>query len=138
MKLRFEPVHKLCAQAVDDGTVPGLVLLVAAGGQIVFHDAFGARQLVPRTLPMFPDTLFDLASITKAAVTSVIAMREVAAGRLALELPVVELLPEFEGAARAAVTVRQLLSHSSGLPAHRPFWQQAAAAASERRAVSLL
>jgi CubicO group peptidase (beta-lactamase class C family) len=138
MKLRFEPVHKLCAEATDDGTVPGLVLLVAAGGQIVFHDAFGARQLVPRKLPMLRDTLFDVASITKAAVTSVIAMREVGEGRLVLELPVVELLPEFAGPDRAAVTVRQLLSHSSGLPAHRPFWKQAAEAASERRAVSLL
>ena len=138
MKLRFEPVHKLCAEATDDGTVPGLVLLVAAGGQIVFHEAFGARQLVPRNLPLFRDTLFDVASITKAVVTSVIAMREVGAGRLVLELPVVELLPEFEGADRAGVTVRQLLSHSSGLPAHRPFWKLAAEAASERRAISLL
>src|SRR6187551_3840985 len=138
MKLRFEPVHKLCAAATDDGTVPGLALLVAAGGRIVFHDGFGARQLVPRMLPVFRDTLFDVASITKAVVTSVLAMREVARGRLTLELPVVELLPEFEGADRARVTIRQLLSHSSGLPAHRPFWRQAAAAPSERRAISLL
>jgi CubicO group peptidase (beta-lactamase class C family) len=138
MKLRFEPVHKLCNGAADDGTVPGLVLLVSTGGNVVFHEAFGARQLVPRNLPVFRDTLFDVASITKAVVTSVIAMREVGAGRVALELPVVDLLPEFEGADRAGVTVRQLLSHSSGLPAHRPFWRQAAAAASERRAISLL
>jgi CubicO group peptidase (beta-lactamase class C family) len=51
---------------------------------------------------------------------------------------VVELLPEFEGADRQQVTVRQLLCHSSGLPAHRPFWRHAAEAPSERRAVSLL
>jgi len=138
MKLRFEPVHKLCTAATEDGTVPGTVLLVVAGGTVVFHEAFGARQLVPRKLPVLRDTLYDVASITKAAVTSVLAMREVAAGRLALEASVVELLPEFEGADRAQVTVRQLLSHSSGLPAHRPFWKQVAGAASERRAVSLL
>jgi CubicO group peptidase (beta-lactamase class C family) len=114
------------------------VLLVVSGGTVVFHDAFGARQLVPRKLPVFTDTLFDVASITKAVVTSVLAMREVAAGRLALEARVVELLPEFEGADRAGVTVRQLLCHASGLPAHRPFWRTAAAAPSERRAVSLL
>jgi CubicO group peptidase (beta-lactamase class C family) len=138
MKLRFEPVHKLCAAAADDGTVPGMVLLVASGGTVVFHEAFGARQLVPRTLPVFRDTLFDVASLTKAVVTSVLAMREVGAGQLALEAPVVELLPEFEGADRAQVTIRQLLCHGSGLPAHRPFWRQAASAWSERRAVSLL
>jgi CubicO group peptidase (beta-lactamase class C family) len=115
-----------------------MVLLVVEGGTLVFHEAFGARQLVPRKLPVLRDTLYDVASITKAAVTSVLAMREVAGGRLALEAPVVQLLPEFEGADRAQVTVRQLLSHSSGLPAHRPFWKQVAGAASERRAVSLL
>src|SRR5262245_3965028 len=138
MKLRFEPVHRICAAATDDGTVPALVVLVAAGGNILFHEAFGARQLVPRKLPVFPETLFDVASITKAVVTSVLAMREVGAGRIALETPVVELLPEFEGGDRAQVTIRQLLCHSSGLPAHRPFWRQAAEAPSERRAVSLL
>jgi len=138
MKLRFEPVHKLCAAATDDGTVPGIALLVADGGKVVFHEGFGARQLVPRMLPVFRDTLFDVASLTKAVVTSVLAMREVASGRLPLELPVVELLPEFEGEDRAQVTVRQLLSHSSGLPAHRPFWRQAARAPSERRAIMLL
>ena len=107
-------------------------MLVVSGGATVFHDAFGARQLVPRNLPVFRDTLFDVASLTKAAITSVLAMREVAAGRLALEAPVVELLPEFEGADRAQVTVRQLLCHSSGLPAHRPFWRQVAGARASR------
>jgi CubicO group peptidase (beta-lactamase class C family) len=57
-------------------------------------------------------------------------MREVGAGRIALDTPVVELLPEFEGSDRARVTIRQLLSHCSGLPAHRPFWRQAAEAPS--------
>ena len=138
MKLRFEPVHNLCAAATEDGTVPGIVLLVAAGGNVVFHEAFGDRQLVPRKLPVFRETLFDVASITKAVVTSVLAMREVGAGKIALEAPVVELLPEFEGADRARVTIRHLLAHSSGLPAHRPFWRTAAEAPSERRAISLL
>src|SRR6478735_9433354 len=138
MKLRFEPVHKLCTAATEDGTVPGSVLLVVAGGTVVFHDAFGARQLVPRKLPVFRDTLFDVASLTKAVVTSVLAMREVGAGRLRLDRRVAELLPEFEGEERAQVTVRELLSHSSGLPAHRPFWRQAAEAPSGRRAISLL
>ena len=66
------------------------------------------------------------------------AMREVAAGRLALDAPVVELLPELAGPDRAQITVRHLLCHASGLPAHRPFWRQAAAAPSERWAVSQL
>jgi CubicO group peptidase (beta-lactamase class C family) len=138
MKLRFEPIHRICVSAIDDGTVPGLVLLVVAGGEVVFHEVFGARQLIPRKLPAFRDTLYDVASITKAVATSVMAMREVAAGRLALDAPVVELLPELDGPDRGRISVRHLLCHASGLPAHRPFWRQAAAAPSERWAVSLL
>jgi CubicO group peptidase (beta-lactamase class C family) len=139
MKLRFEPVRRLCQQAVADEVVPGLVVLVASGGRVQFHEAFGWRQQVPRQLPAFPDTVYDVASLTKAVVTSVLTMKEVARGAIALDAPVAQLLPEFEGqlADRAGITIRQLLSHSSGLPPHRPFWKQAVDAASERWAISL-
>jgi serine-type D-Ala-D-Ala carboxypeptidase len=138
MKLRFEPVRRLCDTAAVDGVVPGFVLLVASGGDIQFHEAFGARQLVPRTLRAFPDTVYDLASLTKAVVTSVLAMGQVERGALRLDEPVVGRIPEFEGADRGGVTIRQLLCHASGLPAHRPYWKQAAAAPSARWAISLM
>lgn len=128
----------MCAAAVDEGTVPGLVALVATGGQTVFHEAFGSRQLIPRRLPTFPDTVYDVASLTKAVATSVIAMGEIGAGRLALDAPVASLLPEFAGPGRDEVTVRQLLCHASGLPAHRPFWRRAAEAPAERWAITHL
>jgi CubicO group peptidase (beta-lactamase class C family) len=140
VKLKFEPVARMCAAAVDDGTVPGLVLLGASGGGPVFHEAYGSRQLTPHRLPALRDTLYDVASLTKAVVSSVLAMQEVAAGRLALDARVADALPEFAGpeAGRAAVTVRDLLCHASGLPAHRPFWRQAAGASSARWAVEHL
>jgi CubicO group peptidase (beta-lactamase class C family) len=97
-----------------------VVLLVVAGGTVVFHEAFGARQLVPASFPCFPDTLFDVASLTKAAVTSVLAMREVRRRRIALEAPVVELLPEFEGDDRRA---------GDGPPAAQPLFRAARAPA---------
>jgi CubicO group peptidase (beta-lactamase class C family) len=135
----------MCLAAVDDGAVPGLVLLVAQGDAL-YHQAFGARQLVPRRLPALADTLYDVASLTKAVATSVLAMQEVGAGRLALDAKVTAFIPELsrqaEGAAldqaRDEITVRQLLSHSSGLPAHRPFWRQAAHSPAERLAIARL
>ncbi|HVZ71282.1 MAG TPA: serine hydrolase domain-containing protein [Polyangia bacterium] len=137
MKLRFEPVRRLCQASVEAGDVPGFVLLVASGGHVQFHEAFGARQLVPRRLPAFPDTVYDLASLTKAVVTSVLVMKEVERGSLELDEPLANRLPEFEGPGKAAVTIRHLLSHSAGLPAYRPLWKAAARAASERWAISL-
>jgi CubicO group peptidase (beta-lactamase class C family) len=128
----------MCSAAVDEGVAPGLVLLVASGGQILFHEAFGARQLHPRRLAAHPDTVYDVASLTKAVSTSVLAMQEVAAGRLALDARVAALIPELAGPGRDEITVRQLLSHASGLPAHRPFWKQAAASPAERLAIERL
>lgn len=131
-------MRRMCAAAVEDGTVPGLVALVATGGQTVFHEAFGARQLIPRKLPALADTVYDVASLTKAVVTSVLAMGEVGAGRLALDATVASLLPEFAGPGKDRVTVRQLLCHTSGLPAYRPFWRRAAEAPAERWAITQL
>jgi CubicO group peptidase (beta-lactamase class C family) len=132
----------MCSAAVDQGIAPGLVVLVAAGGRVLFREAFGARQLYPRRLPALPDTVYDVASLTKAVSTSVLAMQEVAAGRLALEARVAALVPELAGQMRDEIrdeiTVRQLLSHSSGLPAHRPFWKQVAGAPAERLAIERL
>ena len=157
----------MCLAAVEEGATPGLVLLVAAQGQTLFHEAFGARQLVPRRLPALPDTVYDVASLTKAVATTVFAMQEIGNGRLTLDTKVATLLPELsartgaearpddesgpqhdreDGAsepgvsqlARDDITVRQLLSHSSGLPAHRPFWKQAAHSPAERLAIERL
>jgi CubicO group peptidase (beta-lactamase class C family) len=128
----------MCSAAVDDGAAPGMVLLVAASGQTVFHEAFGARQVYPRRLPALADTVYDIASLTKAVVTTVLTMQEVGGGRLALDDRAAGLVPELGGPGRDEITVRQLLSHSSGLPAHRPFWKQAAESPAERLAIERL
>ena len=167
LKLRFDPVSRMCLAAVEEGAAPGLVVLVAAQGQTLFHEAFGARQLVPRRLPALPDTMYDVASLTKAVATTVFAMQEIGNGRLTLDTKVATLLsdlsartgedngrarefdPEHDSEddaseqgvsqlARDDITVRQLLSHSSGLPAHRPFWKQAANSPAERLAIERL
>lgn len=114
--------------AVETGRVPGLVALAATRGGTVFEGAFGTTALGgPR--PMRLDSVFALASMTKA-VTSVVAMQLVEQGRLHLDRPAAELLPEMadpqvlegfdaEGGpilrpARGAVTLRHLLTHTAG------------------------
>jgi len=134
----FDGVRQLCEAAVAERTVPGLVLLCASGGRTLFHEAFGFRQLSPRRLRAAPDTVYDLASLTKAVVTSVLAMQLCDRGLLSLDEPVAARLPDFQGPGKDRVTIRHLLAHTSGLPAHRPFWRAASAAASERWAISLL
>jgi serine-type D-Ala-D-Ala carboxypeptidase len=137
MKLRFEPVRRLCQQAIADDVAPGFVVLVASGGHVQFQEAFGWRQVAPRQLPSLLDTVYDVASLTKALVTSVLVMKEVARGALALDEPVTRWLPELDGDGRGRITLRHLLSHSAGLPAHRPYHRDVGRAASERWAICL-
>ncbi|MBM7787994.1 serine hydrolase domain-containing protein [Tenggerimyces flavus] len=99
---------------------PGAVLLVARDGVIVEHSAVGVvathgvdGALLPSPVPTRTDTIYDLASISKLYV-AVVAMQLVESGSLALDVPVADYLPSFVVGRRA--TVRQLLSHSAGLP----------------------
>ena len=73
--------------------------------------------------PMHRDTLFDLASLTKVVATLPAVLRLAGLGALALDDRVTRFLPGFAGAGRDAVTVRQLLAHTAGLPATVPFWE---------------
>jgi CubicO group peptidase (beta-lactamase class C family) len=98
--------------------------LCARDGATEFYEAFGARQLEPERLPASGHTIYDVASLTKAVSTSVLAMQLVAAGKIALADRVDRYLPEFQGDLKDRVTVRHLLCHASGLPAHRPFYDR--------------
>ncbi|MGB3307330.1 MAG: serine hydrolase domain-containing protein [Thermomicrobiales bacterium] len=101
----------------------GAVALIARRGQIVLHRATGwaVREPADQRSVMGVDEIFDLASLTKVTATLPAILQLIAAGRLELDQPVGEILPEFgtEGA-KAGVTVRRLLTHSAGLSDWRP------------------
>ncbi|REJ84130.1 MAG: beta-N-acetylglucosaminidase [Acidobacteria bacterium] len=131
---RLERAAAVLERAVEDGATPGAVALVARRGVIVFERAFGRtarRDHLPQGFPTdrrgrppetSPDTLYDLASLTKVVATTTLAMRLVEAGRLELDRPVADYLPEIllveadpeQRAQKSAMTVRHLLTHSSG------------------------
>lgn len=104
--------------AIEAGQTPGAVCLIARGSVTLCHEAVGDRALDPERLPMEPDTVFDLASVTKTAATGTVVLQLAERGMLALDDPVRRWLPEFT-AEKAAI--RHLLAHSSGLPAHRNY-----------------
>jgi serine-type D-Ala-D-Ala carboxypeptidase len=111
----FDTLRRLCQDATAERVTPGLVVVVGAGGETVFHEAFGLRQVEPAPLPATPDTVYDLASLTKALVTSLLAAQAVAEGRLRLDDPLVP-----DGRAPGA-TVGLALAHAAGRVAHRRF-----------------
>jgi uncharacterized protein YbbC (DUF1343 family) len=109
-------IDALMNQAVAQGAIPGGVVLVGHNGQVVYRKAFGMRSLEPVREPMTMDTVFDLASLTKCVATATSVSILLQEGKLRLNDPVATYLPEFAQKGKGSVTIRQLLTHYSGLP----------------------
>lgn len=119
-----DSVDKAMQAAVDAHVFPGAVLLVRVNGTIVHHQAYGQTSLIPQREPAQPDTIYDLASLTKPLATVTAVLDLMAEGKLRLDDPVASHLGELRGTAVGDVTVFHLLTHSSGLPWWRPFYQR--------------
>jgi CubicO group peptidase (beta-lactamase class C family) len=118
----FQGVLRRLTQGVDEGCFPGAVLAVGYQGQLTFEAAVGHAMLTPVVRPMSLDTIFDLASLTKAIATATAVMSLVDAGQLRLDVPINTYLPVFGHTPGVCPTLRQLLIHASGLPAWRPYY----------------
>ena len=101
-------------QAIADGRLPGGVLWLEHRGAI-YRKAYGRRAVVPAPEAMSEDTIFDAASLTKVLATTPAIMLLIERGKLQLEGAVANYLPEFAGDGRERVTLRHLLTHTSGL-----------------------
>ena len=121
----FTPIQTLLTQAIADKKLPGAVVLIGHNGQVVFHQALGVRKLAGEpgldgtpspAEPMTEDTIFDMASLSKCLSTATAVMQLYEAGKLAFDDPVAQYLPAFAANGKSAVTIRQLLTHYSGLP----------------------
>jgi uncharacterized protein YbbC (DUF1343 family)/CubicO group peptidase (beta-lactamase class C family) len=113
--VRLGVVDSIIQQAIADGNIPGAVLVVGHNGAVIYRKAYGRRALEPRPEPMTLDTIFDLASLTKVIATTTAVMQLVEQGKVRLNDPVAKYLPEFAQNGKDDITVRQLLTHYSGL-----------------------
>ena len=123
------PAFRIIREAVEKDEIPGAIALVARGGTILRHEAYGLRDIENR-LPFTTNTLCWIASITKP-VTVAAAMTLVDVGKLALDDAIEKYLPEFReqtdtNGTHHVFTIRQLMSHTSGLvpnpPTRRSGW----------------
>jgi CubicO group peptidase (beta-lactamase class C family) len=119
-RARLDRARALCRQATEAAEIPGIALVVARDGEFLLNEAFG--QIRPRenpqTGPLRPagtDTVWLIASVTKPVVCAGICLL-LERGLLGLDDPVSKHLPEFSAADRARMTLRHLLTHTSGLP----------------------
>lgn len=112
---RFDGMAAVVEEAMAARLLPGAVVLVGRGGEVLYEKAFGQRAVSPAAEPMTADTIFDLASLTKVIATTTSIMRLVEQGRVRLNDPVAAFVPGFERYGKDAITVRHLLTHVSGL-----------------------
>lgn len=119
------PIDRIVAREIRAGHIPGAVVLIGNQRSVVYREAFGNRAMEPRPVAMTPDTIFDLASLTKVIATTTAVMQLAEKGRLNLDDPIAKYWPEFAHAGKASITIRDALTHYSGLPPDlppRPAW----------------
>ena len=116
-------ISAFLTERIAAGDFPSAVYLVAEKGEIVYQDALGFAVVDPE-LPQeaLTDTLYDLASLTKPLATGLIAAKLADRGYLRIDEPARNYLPSFNNADKADITLSQLLSHTSGLTAWKPFY----------------
>jgi len=107
-------IDEAVEEAIESGQIPGAVALVGQGDRILHHRAYGNRTVAPGKQPMRLDTIFDCASLTKVVATTPSIMKLVEQGKVRLRDRVTQYIPEFADG-RSSITVRQLLTHTSGL-----------------------
>jgi CubicO group peptidase (beta-lactamase class C family) len=122
---KLQPAYDVLDRAVADHAFPGGVLAVGYQNALVVHE-FGRQTYDPKSPAVSVDTIYDAASLTKPVATAALVAMQVEAGRIGLDLPVARYIPEWNDGPnpdwRKTVTVRNLLTHTSGLPAHKDYF----------------
>ncbi len=112
---RLSLIDGAVADAIAQKQIPGAVVVIGHNDKVVFRKAYGDRALVPAKEAMTLDTVFDLASLTKVVATTTAVMALVEDGKVRLTDPVAQFIPDFAKYGKSRVTVRHLMTHTSGL-----------------------
>lgn len=117
---RFAAIEPLVNAAIARHDLPGAVIVIGENDRVMYERAFGDRAVRPAREPMTFDTIFDLASLTKVVATTTSVMQLVEQGRVRLADRIERFVPGFGKNGKAAITIRDLMTHTSGLPPDLP------------------
>jgi CubicO group peptidase (beta-lactamase class C family) len=136
--LAFPDARRVIYTGLESRAFPAAAVDVGRAAGSIWRDAFGRLTYDSNAPECDLDTIFDLASLTKVIATASIAMQHIGAGRLAIDAPLADVLSSWRDRSTTRVTVRNLMEHSSGLPAHARLWEQAAGRAEYERVLTSL
>ncbi|MDX1901232.1 MAG: serine hydrolase domain-containing protein [Gammaproteobacteria bacterium] len=114
---QLQNISRVIQSSIAASYYPGAVVLVYHHHRKIYQGIFGNQQILPSIVPMRLTVIFDLASLTKVIATTTAIMQLVEQGRLELDAPVAEYWPAFATHGKANITIRELLTHTSGLQA---------------------
>jgi CubicO group peptidase (beta-lactamase class C family) len=134
----FAEAARLIERGIASRAFPAAAIEVGRRDVVLWNAAFGRLTYAEEAASTPPDTLFDLASLTKVIATTTLVVRAVDAGSLALEDRVADRLADWRGPDREAVTIADLLEHASGLTAFLPFFRDHHGRAEFERAICTL
>ena len=119
-----DTLSAILTRGINDSAFPGAVAVVGTRDSVLAAISVGRLDWQPSP-PTSMTTLWDMASLTKVVALTSAMMQLVEGGQVELDAPVSRYIPEFSGRGKDAVTIRHLLTHSSGLPAWRPLYKEA-------------
>lgn len=120
---RDEKISSFLSERIAAGDFPSAVYVVGRGASPILADALGhAVRTESQTIPATLETIYDMASLTKPLVTGLLCARRIERGEFDLDERVARFLPLFDRVDKRDITLRQLLTHTSGLPAWRPLY----------------
>jgi len=120
--MRSEKISKFLQERIDARDFPSAVYLVAEKGEIVLRDALGFAVAEPEKVKARVDTIYDLASLTKVLVAGLLSAKLIERGEIDLTDSVSKYFSEFNRDETRAITIGNLLVHTSGLAAWKPFY----------------
>lgn len=116
-------IESIAKAAIDSGATPGMVVLVAKNGKLVYHQSFGHVN-TDRKIPMSNDMVFDLASVTKISATTVAIMKLYEEGKVDLNKTLGDYLSWVNGSDKASLKLKDILLHQAGLNPFIPFYRE--------------
>ena len=131
-----DSVRAVLDRARADSAFPGAVAVIGNRDSVLVEYGVGSLDWAPSPRPD-ENTLWDMASLTKVVGMTTAMMQLTEAGKVDLDAPVQRYLPEFPGPNKERVTVRHLLTHSSGMPAWRPLYKETTTAQAQARALAV-
>ena len=120
--MKNERISEFLQSRIEADDFPSAVYLVAEKGAIIFQDALGLAVVEPERIEARPDTIYDLASLTKVLVTALLCAKLIERGEINLQDRIAKYFSEFETDDKREITIENLLTHTSGFTGWMPFY----------------